>query len=45
MSAGTNAITTAASLNKVDKTRPYEEDIQAIDSIATNAKRKASPVS
>jgi hypothetical protein len=30
ISAGTNAITTAASENNVDNTRPYEEAIHAV---------------
>ncbi len=42
--AGTSAMTTAASLNRVDNTKPYEVDIQAIPSIAIAAKRQAGKV-
>lgn len=42
--AGTKAMTTEASLNKVDKTRPYEEAIQAQPSIAIAASKYAGKV-
>lgn len=42
--AGTKAMTTEASLNKVESMSPYEEAIQAIPSIEIAAKSQASKV-